>query len=232
MTNTQESKLHRMGVLISLFERYQAEVNSIPALSRFVLSFTEIRKRIEETHPLQAMSRTGITSNKNDIREDLALQALTISGALHSYASENKLIELSERYKLSLSSYTKVSTAYFKELCLELITDARTYAEKLTDYGVNGAFIEQFATKLENFKITVSEPRNAVVKITYATSYLKDLFAQSDEIVLSHFDKLMIQFKNTRPNFYREYQSARIIENRGVRHIQKSDSPITESQVS
>jgi hypothetical protein len=55
-----------------------------------------------------------------------------------------------------------------------------------------------------------------VEKVT-ATSNLDELFRKCDDILLNHIDTLVVQFKKTAPNFFKDYDNARIIVDQGNR---------------
>lgn len=227
MNTIQKSKHKRDGIVLSVFKRYDAEVKSIPALARKVARFEEIYNQIEQTHPIQASDRKGITNSKNLVREDVTLLGLTLAGALHSYADETGNADLAQRMNLTATSFNRLPVENFKAFCLEIVNEARKHGDKLADYGANTESIEQFATASTTFKEAAKEPRNAVVKISNATMSLADMFNEMEAIMASHFDKLIVGFQTKNPNFYREYTSAKIIEDHPARSRKQATPPNT-----
>lgn len=229
MNTIQKSKHKRNGIVISVLNRYETEVKSIPALARQAARFEEIYNKIEETHPIQASDRKGITTSKNLVREDVTLLGLILAGSLHSYADETGNAELAQRMNLTATSFNRLPVENFKAFCLEIVNEARKYGDKLTDYGSNSESIEQFATASANFKEAAKEPRNAVVKISNATMSLADMFNEMEAIMASHFDKLIVAFQSKNANFYREYIAAKIIEDHPARsRKQVAPAPVTQ----
>jgi hypothetical protein len=80
----------------------------------------------------------------------------------------------------------------------------------LKDYGVNQAKLDALETKIETFRKTHSAPRQRVTESSAPTSQLAKLLADVD-LFRARLDRLMVHFKTSAADFFKEYQSARVI---------------------
>lgn len=217
MNNHQESKLKRNNVLLTVFGNYPKEVASIPALAKSVVKFQEINGAISPEHGKQSFDSKGITSNKNQTRDQVAELGLVIAGALYSLADELNNPDLRQRMDLAITDFKQISSALFENLCIGIAAEANKNMASLAEHGIEENTIKTFVSLLDSYKSMATAPRNVIVNKSTATLTLDDLFTEADMIVENKFDKLMPQFKEKNIAFYRDYVSARILENRGSR---------------
>ena len=230
MNNRQESKLKRNAVLISTFNNYPKEVATIPVLAKALLKFQEIQQNIAPEHGKQSFDSKGITSNKNQTKDQIAEMGLVIAGAMYSLGDETNNPDLCQRMDLVITDFKQISSATFENLCNEIIAEATKHAPSLVDHGIEDATLKAFVALFESYKSMVTAPRSVIVSKSTATSSLDDLFTEADKIIESKFDKLMVQFKEKNISFYRDYSSARIIEDRGSRQTAETP-PVSSSPV-
>jgi hypothetical protein len=215
MTNRQEVKLRMFNTVILVLLKFLEVIKLIPALYREFLNFQEKVKAIEALHPVQAADNKGITEAKNIERDDVAEMANILSGALYSYGTHKKDAELYEKMSLEPSAFSRANLADFIKLCNTILTECEKAGAALEDYGVSAETISGFKTSFESFKSNAVKPRGAIVEKSTATSTLEELFSDAEGILVNHIDSLILPFKLTNAQLYKEYQSARILEDRG-----------------
>ena len=81
--------------------------------------------------------------------------------------------------------------------------------------------IKQFADSLPKGRISVSERKAA-------NATLNTLFVETDALLKTQLDRLMVRYRKNQPEFYATYQTARHIINYGVRH-EKAKRPEPEA---
>ncbi len=85
----------------------------------------------------------------------------------------------------------------------------------LADYGGGPLAVEAFNTRITAYNAIQNAPRDAVVAVSGLTTALAEQFVLGDKIVKQRLDKLMEQFRESQPQFFAEYKSARSIVDRG-----------------
>jgi hypothetical protein len=230
MTTRQEVKLKRNNVVISVLNSYQSDAATIPALARKITEFVGTTRQIEQIHLQQASDTKGITEGKNLLKDDVAELGLVIAGALFSYGDSINNADLCERMDLVITDFKKNTVANFKKLCTEIVTEAQKAGTNLVDFGTTAETVTTFQTLVTQFHDLATKPREEIVKKSTATTTLDELFTISDQILEFHIDKLMLQFKSRNSQFYKDYQNARIIEDRGSRTLQATPPPPVNTQ--
>ena len=81
----------------------------------------------------------------------------------------------------------------------------------LADHGVTQAKLNAFSKKIEAFRKAHRAPRQRVNSSSSATKQLAGLFTGLNVLLRKRADRLLVQFKESAPEFYNEYQSARTV---------------------
>ena len=81
----------------------------------------------------------------------------------------------------------------------------------LADFGVTQAKLNAFSKKIEAFRKAHPAPRQRVNSSSSATKQLAEQFAELNVLLRKRADRLLVQFRESAPEFYNEYQSARTV---------------------
>jgi hypothetical protein len=79
----------------------------------------------------------------------------------------------------------------------------------LAPYGVTTAKLNAFKKTLESYQVLVGKPREIGATASAATVRLGQLKKQVTTLFKQRLDKLIVQFKESHPEFYGEYFEAR-----------------------
>jgi hypothetical protein len=217
MNNRQESKLRMYKGTHRVLHTNKTLVDSIPALAREAANFEVVIAEIEGEHKKQAIDSKGITVSRDQVREDLTEDANMMAGALFSYAKHKGDADLCQRTNVYPSTLMRSSQADFIRITSEIAGECQKAGASLSDYGPSADAIAKYVSRVELYKQMSTMPRNAKVEKVTATSNLDELFRKCDDILLNHIDTLVVQFKKTAPNFFKDYDNARIIVDQGNR---------------
>jgi FtsZ-binding cell division protein ZapB len=218
MTNKQESKLKMIRLVILLFTRNQTVINTIQALAMAVEALKNILKQIEQFHSVQSANNTGITVDKDNLREELRDQLLILGGMVFNFADDSGNKEVAARMNLHKSDFDRASLALFNKLCATVIDDCTKAAASLEKYGYKAEMIANVNGLAEEFKTASVKPRQAKVEVSVATDTVAGLFSDAMNILENKTDRLILQLATTEPEFYLEYVNARMIVNWPVQH--------------
>ena len=99
---------------------------------------------------------------------------------------------------------------------LALATDLlKLPGSKLGDFGIDQAKLDSLAGRSAAYSKTVGLPRAATVKLSTTTAAIKRQLESIDDLLARVLDRLIVQFKTSAPDFFSDYQAARVIVDRG-----------------
>ena len=129
------------------------------------------------------------------------------------FKSDNK--DLLTLYGLSENSFYRLTGNAALALAKQVLDLARKYAAELQKYGIEEAEIDALETAIEAYRTVIAKPMDMIGERKQKTTNLVQLFAGLDSTLYDKLDKLMALFKQSDPEFYGEYRTARnIIFNR------------------
>ena len=166
---------------------------------------------IEETNARQNRKTEGLTQKKNEFRKKLNITTDVFLGIFRSYAKTTGNSELYENSDKSISEIKKIKDTEI----MVLVNTTKIYASKhlddLTDYGMTEKMISDYGKEADGFINYLTAPQEIIAERKTATEHLKKLFKQLDEQLTEYLDNHMMQFKTKEPQFYSDYENARII---------------------
>ena len=143
--------------------------------------------------------------------------ALEVAGALRSYAEAAEDVELASEIDFSRSSLVEGSSVAVIARCKVIVDTATEHLEALGDYGVTAAKLNALKQAVKSFDGLRTWPRQSKTTRSAATKQLGRVFPKIDRLLRNRIDKLMVQFKTTKPAFYDRYRAARVIVETGAR---------------
>jgi len=111
-----------------------------------------------------------------------------------------------------------------------VVAAARALLTELADRGITAAKLAAFKKKIDAFDGIKTSPRAAIVQRKAANLLLPKLVCTAVNILNDQLDGLLVQFKDTNPNFYEEYFAARaIVDTRSTpAHLDKKNSAFNQ----
>ena len=171
----------------------------------------------------QEASRTGIAVDKSRITEILIGAVLAVAGGVAAWASENSNEEVRAKVNFAPTDLRKLRDAQIPERARMVAEEAGKH--DLSEHGVGPLVIDGLRTKIAAYDAIVSAPRDAQIKTKGLTQALAEQFKLGDKILSERLDKLMEQFREPQPQFYRDYHNARTIVDRGGSQSGPSANP-------
>jgi hypothetical protein len=113
----------------------------------------------------------------------------------------------------------------------ELGQKAKSISELAARYGVHLAAYGADAAKLAKLNAALIKFQNSVAACSTGMSgqsiSLRDLFQEADSVLSERLDKMVETLKRKHPDFYLEYQTARVIRDVGSSRV-KAESVAVE----
>lgn len=122
-----------------------------------------------------------------------------------------EVIESQFKKQQARSGVSLEKTAALQALAKAGFEIATAVLPSLADYGVTQAKLNAFSKKIEVFRKAHPAPRQRVNAGSSATKQLAELFQGLTDLLRNRADRLLVQFRESAPEFYHEYQSARTV---------------------
>jgi len=194
---------------------------TIPALVTAVDDFDTVIAGVASQLETTTVPSGAATSKKTAL-ESLTASAHEIAAAIHAYATEAGDDELAAEVDFSLSDIAKGRSATIVARCTNIASRATENLDALADYKITQAKITALTKKTAAFEGLVSKPRQGVAKKAAANAALPRLLRQGRNILTRRIDRLMVQFRDSAPEFYSEYKTARkIVGQHGSQNARK-----------
>ena len=166
--------------------------------------------KLTERSDTSRMSRSELNGSA------AALQALANAGfeiisAVQSCAAATGNAELAGRADFQRGALTRGADRTVLNRSEQIHEIATAVLPSLADFGVTQAKLNAFSKKIEAFRKAHPAPRKRVNSSSSATKQLAELFAELNVLLRNRADRLLVQFRESAPEFYNEYQSARTV---------------------
>ena len=215
MTSTQEDKLNMGYAVISTCDKFLSIWTTNPVFSATYSSFKILIPLIEQNRDAQIVEITGVTTDKNAKKTIMIDKALFVANRVQSYATVAGNNELLENVSYSSSDLKKARDTDVVGICDTIASKANANVAALATYGITAAVITDLQTAITAYSTMISKPRTTRSLTKNATENLAVLFKQFDDLLTKRLDLDIEVFKTSKPDFYSQYQTARIIVSTG-----------------
>jgi hypothetical protein len=210
--NKHQENLHTMHKKVEhVCDENTGICQGIVAFANAVATFKANNQKIDDTAVKQKTPTTGYTEKRDTIKTELAELAIEIAGSIAAYAHENKDEVLARKVGYSFTELTHASDAAVKNRVTIIFNEAKNSIDNLGDYGTDKAQITQLEQKLNDFKEIVGKKGYSKEETQTATEQVAELLAENNELLKNRLDKLMLKFRVSAPEFYKNYFNARDI---------------------
>lgn len=209
----------------TVVNKYNTVWSGLPAFVTAFGEFEGVIQSIQDTRLVQEGDISGVPKDKAQAKEAAIQKALEVSTAVFAYAAKNNNNTLKAKVDYSPSELRKSRDTVLIDRLQVIHQEANNIVGSLGDYGIDATDLTELQSLIDAYENLVEEPREAITNRSEATAALPGLFKQGDGLLDEQLDKLMEQFKQDNPKFYRQYFNARIIIDLGVRHVEEPQEP-------
>ena len=222
MEKVQENKMSMYLAVHKVVNSYVEAWKDLLAFQNLINEYDGVLNNIKAFRLVQEKKITGLTKNKRDARSNAVKKCLAVAGAFYSYAVFIGDNDLADRVSYSMYDFNRCRDTIVRDR-LELVHNTvQEYIEDMPDYGVTQEDLDELEALTEKYAETCEDPRHAITDRSRATKQLKDLFKNADSILKMRLDKMIVQFKENRPDFWQHFKNARKIVNLGHRKRKKA----------
>jgi len=211
MNINQEDKFSMYYVVKNTCEKYQTTWTTNAVFAATYNLWVAKIPLIEQNRDAQTLETTGITTDKTAKRNSMTEKTLFMINRLQSYANVVNNPELLESIKYSASDLKKSRDTDVVGICNTVLAKANANAAAIVTYGVTAAMITELQAAITAYSATLAKPKAAKSQTKTATENLSKLFKEADELLVKRLDLDIELFKTSKPDFYSQYKTARII---------------------
>lgn len=216
------------GTVDLLFDNHASLIELYPELVAAHQQLKVGRVLISENSQVQEADTSGLTTNRNLVKDDLIQGILKFSAALRAYATAIKNEELKAKAHYVSSELKKTPDPILFDIGTLLFRLANPIKTELTKYSIGEDQIQEMEKLLPVFKLAYPQQRMATTESKVSTGNIGKVYKSIDKLLKDIIDELMLPFQFSQPDFYNTYKNARIIVNysgRGKAKPNKPDAP-------
>jgi hypothetical protein len=165
---------------------------------------------------LQGIDKTGITKDKERVKENLVELAASVASGIRSYAADMNNRELEETVKFSQSRLDSLPQVKLTNYCEAIHAQGNKNVAALSEYGVTEGVLAELKEQTDKYKAMQPNSRLAINSSSLATERLRKLFTATSDLLKRQLDTKMAQYKKSHPDFYNAYFQARNIIEQGA----------------
>ncbi|SDD20287.1 carboxypeptidase-like regulatory domain-containing protein [Williamwhitmania taraxaci] len=211
MTSNQEDKLSMYYVVKNTCEKYQATWTTNAVFAATYNLWAEKIPLIEANRDIQALGISGVTISKSEKREIMIVNTLFVEKRVQSYANVENNSELLESIKYTASDLKKARDNDVVAMCNIVYTKARANAPAIETYGVTEDIFAKLQNSIAEYSASLPQPKAARSQAKTATENLSKYFKEADNLLAKRLDLDIELFKTTKPEFYSQFKTARIV---------------------
>lgn len=208
-------KMHRatLGVLDANTTIWQANVALTAARNQLNTGI----KYVDSLQTTQAGVTTGVTVDKATARQQLAAAAVVVAGAVAAYADSQNNHELFAKVDFTAADLRHGAEEKCQTNCANILQAGKDNLAAITPSGTLAqSDLDGLETQLTGFDTLLTKPRQAKAGTKAATNELPAALLANDRTLERQLDKLMEKYRVANPDFYQQYQVARIIVDIGA----------------
>lgn len=191
-------------------------------------AYKDLLSQIEDYRQVQEAATSGLTIEKDQIREALTVLILRVAAGLKAYATGAKDANLKKKAHYTPSRLNQASDPVLYDIGLLIYKLALPFNGQLDVYFVGQAELDALQQKLVEFKTAMPQNRVATSTRKSSTTNISTLMQQIDKMLREEIDVLLLPFQFMHPDFHEQYKNARIIIDYAGRS--KSEPVATETE--
>ncbi|MFA6978815.1 MAG: hypothetical protein WC209_05775 [Ignavibacteriaceae bacterium] len=223
MQRIEENKLEMFESVKAVLNKNKTAVDTLPALVEAQTEFADLIADIIKTDKEYGTATVGKVAVKNSVENELIDVLLPLKGALASLARKTKNTELALLVKFTKTDLQRLGDTDLKNKVSTILEIVEANKTTLANYNVNDAEINGLKEKAAAFNNATANNKTGFTGKVGARVSLTELFDIADEVLKVDLDNLMLRMKKNYPDFYIEYQAARVTKDLGGKRNNDED---------
>lgn len=215
MTNLQESRFSMYLSFRDWQVNYLTITNGLPNYTANSTILLNTIPQIQTISEQQKISKTGVTDNKNQLKETLVVLTADYARKLSVYAKFTNNLVLAQEVNFSESKVRKSADTAVKDYAQIVYDRAQPIVASLATYGITAATQTALLNAINAYNASIGKPAAGKAETTQLTKQLVTLF-DTAENALANMDASVEIVRLSQPNFYNGYKNARKVVVTGV----------------
>jgi hypothetical protein len=210
MSKFNDSQLAMFKGTYEVLIANKEKTDTISAMNENIEALGGSISAIESYRQAQLERMKGPSQERTDTEEKLILMLLPAGSAMYSYGKKIGDSELCVRTNHSESQLRSMRQADLLDTSKLYVKLAKERAAGLSPYGLSAAKIAALEAQVEAYATALKKRHSITAEAAGFQKAFSVHFAQGNEVLRNHLDKLMEQFRESDPVFYRTYRKARV----------------------
>ena len=209
--NKREKNLFSMYIGVAeTLKKFSADVGGKKAFESSFDEFNSMIAAIQEKDSEYLDEKTGKTRDKYDAKSDLISGFLAVTGSCYVYARKSKDNNLKELFRNRPSYLENMREVDLLNRVRTVYSKLDSLSAEMADY-VDAAEITALGDKITAFEDALKAGEGGSAASSSIRGQLADLFKETSELLNEEIDFFMDAFEDANPDFYKQYQAARNI---------------------
>lgn len=208
MDNKQENRFSMYLTVRDYLLPFGAITTALPNYSAYFTSFQGNITQIQTQRDIQEGDKTGVATNKSQLKEILVATALDVSNKLVSFCKNTNNAALEAEIKFSETSLRKSPDTILKDRAQLLYNRANTNVAALAVYNITAVTQTAFLAAITNYQASIPKPRLTLNERKQATDLIRKNFDLANSVLVK-IDSVLSIVAQTQSSFYNGYVNAR-----------------------
>lgn len=226
MNKNANAQLRMVSAVVNFLDTNEEVISTIPRLQEKAIMLKELLEQVRTLASVKSKNLTGITKDKNSLRERINFIAVQLSSALLTYARDEENEALQELVRVSASDLTGSSANANLTVLTSLLETAESLPmESLEAYAWNAGRLDAFRKQVEQFGLQMTSPREAIAKRANITDQMYVTINATRDLLNIDIDGLMLQLADEHREMMDEYFNLRKVIYSNARLTDSSEFP-------
>ena len=208
MNNQQESRLSMYIGFKEFQTPYSAITNLLPNYTTNSTIFTNTIPQIQAISVQQRIDKSGLTDNKNQLKEVLIVNVADYSRKLGVYAKFTNNMVLAKEIKFTEGKLRMSSDTAIRDISQIVYNKAQAVLASLPSYGITAATQTTLTNAIAAYNTSIGKPIAGRTERKQVTKQIANLF-NTAETALANMDAAVEIIRLSQPAFYEGYKNAR-----------------------
>jgi len=208
MNNQQESRLSMYIGFKEFQTPYSAITNLLPNYTTNSTVFTNTIPQIQAISEQQRIDKSGLTDNKNQLKEVLIVNVADYSRKLGVYAKFTNNMVLAKEIKFTEGKLRMSSDTAIRDIAQIVYNKAQAVLASLPSYGITAATQTTLINAIAAYNTSIGKPIAGRTERKQVTKQIANLF-NTAETALANMDAAVEIIRLSQPAFYEGYKNAR-----------------------
>ena len=197
--------------LVSLLNEQKNVWENVQGFSAANSLLTEKTNALATLFRERARKIAGISGSKRSKRKALTALALAVSGAMRAYASAGGNEELRQAVRYKIGELNRMTEKKLVATCQHIHAVALDLKEHLPGFNISEADLKRFLLLTSEYEGMKGATRNAISTRKALGETQRELIAGIDILLEDQLDAMIISFRESNEQFFKEYRNNRII---------------------